>query len=143
MTSELPCRLFERLLRLWLPAALATAVLIAAAGAVFKYSETDFRSNAEKTTAKIIGVTNHGYPVLSYTVGGKTYRVQARSLIPGAGTGSTFEIEYHKRNPANVQTGENPIYQISSRMIVLGTLGALVLSVLLLRRISHAKKQPR
>lgn len=114
--------------------AFVTAIFITVAGSIFKYTEVDFKSNSVKTMAEIKGITEYGYPVLSYTVDGKEYNIQSRYLVTNPRIGSKVEIEYHKKNPAFMQIGENPLYEDSNWMIVLGILGTAVTAYLLHKR---------
>lgn len=134
MDNELFYQIFKKLLRLWLPMAFATTILVIIAGSIYKYSEIDFQKNAVKTSAEIIGITEYGYPVLTYVVDGKEYKVRSRSFIPNSQVGSKVEIEYHKENPTYIEIGENPLYQSSIWMIILGSFGAVIAVYLLYKR---------
>lgn len=134
MNNELFSQPFQKRLKLWVPLAFITAVIIVIAGSLLKYDEIDFKSHEVSSTAEVIGFTEQGYPVFSYLVDGKEYKVRSRVQIPGAAIGSEVEILYHSGKPSNVQIGENPIYQMAFPMIFFGCLGALVTGYFLLRR---------
>jgi hypothetical protein len=134
MDNELFYRMNRKLMKIWLPMAFATAILVVVAGSIYKYTEIDFKNNATKAFAEINGVTEYGYPILSYVVDGKEYKIKSRYLIPNPKVGSKVEIEYHKENPTFIQIGENPIYQSSIWMIGFGTFGAVATAYLLYKR---------
>ncbi len=134
MYNEPSYQLTRKLLKLIVPMAFVTAVLIIIAGSLFKYDEIDFKNHAVSSAAEVIGFTEYGYPIFSYVVDGKEYIVRSRSQISSVSIGSKVEVQYHSGNPSNVQTGENPVYQMALPMIVFGTLGALVAGYFMLRK---------
>lgn len=143
MNNEL---LFQRLwlwkiLKAWVPMAFGTAILVIIAGFIFKYDEIDFKNHSVSSTAEVIGLTEYGYPVLSYVVDSKEFKVRSRSQIPNASVGSKVEVKYHSEKPDYVQIDENPVYQIAMPMIVFGSLGALATGYFLFRRIIRVRRR--
>lgn len=134
MDNEFFYQIFKKLLWLRIPMAFVTAIFVIVIGVFFKYSEIDFKNNAVKTSATIVAYTDYGYPILSYNIGEKEYKVSSRSLISNSQVGEKIEIKYHKNNPTNIETGENQLYKVSIWMIVFGVLGALFIASFFFKR---------
>jgi hypothetical protein len=139
MNNEFFYQMFRKLLKLWIPMAFVTAIIVVIAGSLFKYDEIDFKNNAVSSTAGVVGFTEYGYPIFSYVIDGKEYKVRSRSQISNSAVGSKVEVKYHRENLSNVQIGENPLYQMAIPMIVFGSIGALVTGYFLVRRIFKTK----
>ncbi|MFZ5987552.1 MAG: hypothetical protein ACOYWZ_10580 [Bacillota bacterium] len=134
MDNELFYQLFKKILKLWVPMVFVTAIIVIVAGTLLKYDEIDFEKHKVSSTAEIIGFTDYGYPVFSYVVDGKEYKVRSTSQISDASVGSRVKITYHSGKPSYVQVGENPIYWMALPMIVFGSLGAILTGVLMVRK---------
>jgi len=111
-------------------------VLVLAMGIVFKYSEIDFKNNAVKASAEVIGFAEKDLPVISYAVDGKEYKVRLNGQVPNAQVGSKIEVQYHKKNPTNVECGENPLYKLTKWMLIIGGIGTVVAIYLIYKRLA-------
>jgi len=113
-----------------------SCVLILVMGIVSKYSEIDFKNNAVKAPAEVIGFAEKGLPVISYVADGKEYKVRLNGQVSNAQVGTKLEVKYHKKNPTNVECGENPLNKLIKWELIIGGIGTVAVIYLIYKRLA-------